>query len=237
MSPMWQPTWPVMADEMLGIMQMSDSLFPAGMFAMSNGIEAMHRAGDISAAPDLEALLRSYMAHQTGPSDCAAAALAHRYAGEGDIRRIRDLDALYLASKSVQETREASVRSGTQMLRCISEILRDGTVMACVEEIRGDRMSGAYPVSFGVCCRAMGISARGTAMAVSYGFVAGCVGAALRLGIIQHVEAQGIIHSLKPDMERATRAGCGSDTVWQFCPQAEILQMAHEDQDSKMFIT
>lgn len=226
-----------MDDELLGIMQMSDSLFPAGMFAMSNGIESMHRAGDISTAADLEALLRSYLAHQTGPSDCAAAALAHRYAGEGNVGRIRDLDALYLASKSVLEAREASVRSGTQMLKCITEILRDDTVMACAEEIRNGGMSGAYPVSFGVCCRAMGISARGTAMAVSYGFVAGCVGAALRLGIIQHVEAQGIIHSLKPDMERAARDGCDSDTVWQFCPQAEILQMAHEDQDSKMFIT
>lgn len=237
MSPTRQPTWPAMADEMLGIMQMSDSLFPAGMFAMSNGIESMQRAGDISTAADLEALLRSYMAYQTGPSDCAAAALAHRYAGGGDISRIRELDALYLASKSVRETREASMRSGTQMIKCIAEILRDDTVMACAEEIRRGRMSGAYPVAFGVCCRAMDISARGTAMAVSYGFVAGCVGAALRLGIIQHMEAQGIIHNLKPDMERAARAGCGSGTVWQFCPQAEILQMAHEDQDSKMFIT
>lgn len=226
-----------MDDELLGIMQMSDSLFPAGMFAMSNGIEAMHRAGDISTAADLEVLLRSYLTHQTGPSDCAAAALAHRYAGEGDVGRIRDLDALYLASKSVREAREASVRSGTQMLKCITEILRDDAVTACAEEIRNGGMSGAYPVSFGVCCRAMGISARGTAMAISYGFVAGCVGAALRLGIIQHMEAQGIIHSLKPEMERAAREGCDSDTVWQFCPQAEILQMAHEDQDSKMFIT
>lgn len=226
-----------MDDELLGIMQMSDSLFPAGTFAMSNGIEAMHRAGDISTAADLEALLRSYLAHQTGPSDCAAAALAHRYAGEGNVGRIRDLDALYLASKSVRETREASVRSGTQMLKCITEILHDDAVAACAEEIRNGGMPGAYPVSFGVCCRAMGISARGTAMAVSYGFVAGCVGAALRLGIIQHMEAQGIIHSLKSDMERAARVGCDSDTVWQFCPQAEILQMAHENQDSKMFIT
>ena len=226
-----------MADELLGIMQMSDSLFPAGMFAMSNGIEAMHRAGDISTAADLETLLRSYLAHQTGPSDCAAAVRAHRCAGEGDIGGIRDLDARYLASKSVREIREASVRSGTQMLRCITEILHDDVAAACAEEIRNGRMSGTYPVSFGVCCQALGISAHGTAMAVSYGFVAGCVGAALRLGIIQHMEAQGIIHNLKPDMERSALDGCGSDTVWQFCPQAEILQMAHENQDSKMFIT
>jgi urease accessory protein len=226
-----------MADELLGIMQMSDSLFPAGTFAMSNGIETMHRAGDVTTTADLEALLRSCLAHQTGPSDCAAAVQAHRYAGEVNVEGIRDLDARYLASKSVQEAREASVRSGTQMLKCIAEILHDDTVEACAEEMRNGRMSGAYPVSFGVCCRAMGASVRGTAMAVSYSFVAGCVGAALRLGIIQHVEAQGIIHNLKPDMEMAVRNGCDSDTIWQFCPQAEILQMAHEDQDSKMFIT
>lgn len=226
-----------MDEDLLGIMQMSDSMFPAGIFAMSNGIESMQLAGDVTTARDLEAVLRSCLEHQTGPSDCSAAAQAHRHAVRGDISGILALDDRYVASKSVREARDASARSGTQMIMCITGILDDGTVLRYAAEIRGGSASGAYPVSFGVCCRAMGVSEYGTALAMAYGFVAGSVGAALRLGIIQHVEAQQIIRNLKRDMERAARTGCESETLWQFCPQAEIMQMSHEEQDSKMFIT
>ena len=226
-----------MDEELLGIMQMSDSMFPAGIFAMSNGIESMHLAGDVATAGDLEEMLRSCLEHQIGPSDCSAAAQAHRHASRSDISGILELDARYAASKSVREARDASTRSGTQMIMCITEILDDGMTLRYATEIRGGGASGSYPVSFGVCCRAMGISEYGTALAMAYGFVAGSAGAALRLGIIQHVEAQHTIRSLKSDMERAARAGCESDMLWQFCPQAEIMQMSHEELDSKMFIT
>ena len=226
-----------MDEELLGIMQMSDSMFPAGVFAMSNGIESMHLAGDITTAKDLESMLHSCLIHQVGPSDCSTAAQAHRHAGEGRIADILELDARYLATKSVQEARGASVRSGVQMTRCVAGILYDDMVDRYSEEIRDGGASGIYPVSFGVCCKAMNISEYGTALGISYGYVAGSVGAALRLGIIQHVEAQSIIHNLKSAMRRAAGDGCGSNTIWQFCPQAEIMQMAHEDQDSKMFIT
>lgn len=226
-----------MDDELLGVMQMSDSMFPAGTFAMSNGLESMYLAGDVATREGLEALLRSQMSHQVGPSDCAAAALAHRRSREGDLGGLLRLDAEYAASRSVREARDASARSGAQMVRCIREMLDDRMVNAYAEKVLDGGAAGAYPVSFGVCCRAMGVSEYGTALAVAYGFAAVCVGAALRLGMIQHIEAQGIIHSVKPDMERAARAGCAADTMWQFCPQAEILQMSHEGQDSKMFIT
>ena len=230
-------TWPAMDEDLLGIMQMSDSMFPAGVFAMSHGIESMHLAGDMATAEDLEGMLRSCLEHQIGPSDCSAAAQAHRHAVRGDISGILELDARYMATKSVREARDASARSGTQMITCITEILDDETALRYTAQIRGGGASGSYPVSFGVCCRAMGVSEYGTALALAYGFVAGSVGAALRLGIIQHVEAQHAIRSLKLDMERAAHTGCESDILWQFCPQAEIMQMSHEELDSKMFIT
>lgn len=223
-------------DDLLGIMQMSDSAFPAGTFAMSNGLESMYLAGNITTPDGLEELLHWQLVHQIGPSDCTAAALAHRHAKNGNMDELLKLDIQYIASKSVQEYREASVRSGTQMIRCVTEILDGDIISAYARQIQGE-VSGAYPVSFGVCCQAMGISRYGTALAISYGFVSVCVGAALRLGMIQHIEGQHAIHASKPYMKEAAHIGCTADAMWQFCPQTEILQMAHERQDSKMFIT
>lgn len=224
--------------DVLSMMQLSDSMFPAGTFAMSNGIESMHLAGRIRTVSDLEGLTSTCIEHQVGPLDCVAAVTAHGYAGANRTDLIRTLDARCLSMKPVREAREASVRSGTQLARCAGEFLGDDRALNSYLEGISDRtISGVYPVSFGVCCHAMGISQERAAMTLLYGFVAANMGAALRLGIIQHYEAQGIIHRLKPAMARAARMSCSADGMWQFCPQAEIAQMAHEDLDSKMFIT
>lgn len=227
-----------LAPDVLSMMQLSDSMFPAGAFAMSNGIESMHLAGRIRTVSDLEGFTSAYIEHQVGPSDCVAAVTAHGYAGMGRLDLIRTLDARCLSMKTVREAREASVRSGTQLARCIGDFLAGDRLLGSYLDSVSDRtVSGVYPVSFGICCHAMGISQERTAMTLLYGFVAANMGAALRLGIIQHYEAQGIIHRLKPAMARAARTSCSADEMWQFCPQAEIAQMAHEDLDSKMFIT
>jgi len=72
-----------------------------------------------------------------------------------------------------------------------------------------------------------------------YGFVASNVGAALRLGMIQHFESQKIIHYLKPLIVKVAKENSNKTIaeMWQFFPQIEIYQMSHEKMDSKMFIT
>jgi urease accessory protein len=72
-----------------------------------------------------------------------------------------------------------------------------------------------------------------------YGFVVSNVGAALRLGMIQHFEGQKIIHNLKPLMTKIVKENSNKaiEEMWQFSPQIEINQMSHEEMDSKMFIT
>ncbi len=65
------------------------------------------------------------------------------------------------------------------------------------------------------------------------------VGAALRLGLIQHFEGQIIIHSIKPIISQTIKEYSSKSLIemWQFAPQVDIIQMSHEKMDSKMFIT
>ena len=76
-------------------------------------------------------------------------------------------------------------------------------------------------------------------MMILYGFTVGIVGAALRLGLIQHLEGQKIIHSIKPIISQTVKEYSNKSLleIWQFAPQADIFQMSHEKMDSKMFIT
>ncbi len=72
-----------------------------------------------------------------------------------------------------------------------------------------------------------------------YGFTVSVVGAALRLGLIQHLESQKIIHDVKSTITQTIKNNEDKSVfdMWQFTPQLDIVQMSHEKMDSKMFIT
>jgi urease accessory protein len=72
-----------------------------------------------------------------------------------------------------------------------------------------------------------------------YGFVVSVIGAALRLGILQHLDGQKIIHELKPFILVSVKENMDKplSSIWQFAPAIDIIQMKHEQMDSRMFIT
>jgi urease accessory protein len=72
-----------------------------------------------------------------------------------------------------------------------------------------------------------------------YGFSVSMVGAALRLGMLQHFDGQRIIHELKPSISETVEKNIDRPltSMWQFAPDIDILQIAHERMSSKMFIT
>jgi urease accessory protein len=76
-------------------------------------------------------------------------------------------------------------------------------------------------------------------MMLLYGLAVSIVGAAMRLGIVQHIEGQRIIHDLGPIILQTVFENIDRQIVdmWQFAPSLDILQMKHEAMNSKMFIT
>jgi urease accessory protein len=72
-----------------------------------------------------------------------------------------------------------------------------------------------------------------------YSLTVSLVGAALRLGMVQHLEGQRIIHELKPSMLKTVNNNIDRPltSMWQFVPDLDIIQIAHERMASKMFIT
>jgi urease accessory protein len=72
-----------------------------------------------------------------------------------------------------------------------------------------------------------------------YGFTISLVGAALRLGILQHYDGQRIIHDLKPLIVETVKKNIDRPltSIWQFAPAIDIIQISHERSRSKMSIT
>ena len=232
--------------QLLGAMQLSDSMFPSGLYAASNGLESMFLDGSVTSAGGLAGLCRTLIGQQVGPCDCVMAARACSLAAAGDDAGLADLDAECAALKPVREQREAAARSGAQLARGVGRCGGGGgggVIARYCRAVSSGAASGTYPVALGACCGSLGMAPGHAALVALYGFAASMVGAALRLGIIHHIEGQEIIHGLKPQMAAAAReaegraAGGGDAGAWQFAPLAEIAQMGHERMDARMFVS
>ena len=73
-----------------------------------------------------------------------------------------------------------------------------------------------------------------------YSFSSSVVSAAIRLGVIQHLDAQKTLMSLAEHVNNIIlnlTQQKTADDIWQMTPLTEIHQMIHEHNESKMFIT
>ena len=224
----------------LSMMQLSDSFFPTGMFALSNGLEYVFLRKKIINRMDLQEIITTNIKQQVGPSDCVALSDAFNSIKNHDFNRILLADNMLFATKSVKEIRNASIRSGTQLIKCVAGFVdNDDILNQYYTQIYKDNAHGVFPVAYAVCCNALKIGKEKSMAMILYGYVGSIVGAALRLGLIQHFESQKIIHDIKPILSQTVKEYSQKSIfeMWQFSPQMDIIHMSHEKIDSKMFIT
>ena len=224
----------------LGMMQLADSFFPAGMYTTSSGLESLFYSGRKLKADELRELIRVFVEFQMGPADCTALSCAYDCAAKADLAGLIEVDRTIHSMKLVQEIRNASARSGTQLLRCVNSFVKDNQLLNNYAElIKIGKAFGAYPVALAVASHVFSIPKRKAALMLLYSFSISIVGAALRLGMLQHFEGQQVIHELKPTILKTVEINIGRPLggIWQFAPQIDIFQMAHERMSSKMFIT
>jgi len=225
-------------ESLLSVMQLSDSFFPTGMYTMSNGLETLFYQNKIKNAKQLQTLIESCIRMQIGVADCVALGNTIDAANKSDMKSIIEIDQTLYAMKLVKEIREASVRSGLQLLSCMSVFAKNNLLDMYKKSVKSGRATGIYPVALGIASSISGIPKINAALILVYSFSVSFVGAALRLGMIDHYEGQKIIHALKRTiLEASKNVNEPMRTMWQFFPTLDIAQMMHERIENKMFVT
>jgi urease accessory protein len=226
--------------EDISALQLSDSFFPTGMYATSNGLEALFYTKKIKHANELRDIIKVYVEHQIGPTDCAALGNSYEYAKRSDLQGLLQVDQITFSMKLIREIRETSTRSGTQLLKCLSYFITDNKLLNGYQEaIKNRQASGVYPVALAIASSTLNIPKYKAGLIMIYAFSVSMVGAALRLGMLQHFDGQRIIHELKPNIIETVNNNIYRPltSMWQFAPGIDIVQIAHERMPSKMFIT
>jgi urease accessory protein len=224
----------------VNMLQLSDSLFPTGMYSTSSGLETFFYRKKVKGASELKRLLEVFIQNQIGPADCVALGNSYESAVIADLQKLIETDQRLFSMKLVKEIREVSVRSGTQLLKCIGDMTSNNEMLQSYQHnINLGKASGMYPVALGITCALLGIPKNKAGLILIYTFTASVIGAALRLGIINHFEGQRIINQLKQVMSKAVEKNINKKLVdmWQFTPEIDTTQMLHEQAERRMFIS
>jgi urease accessory protein len=228
--------------DQVSVLQLSDSFFPTGMYTTSSGLEAIFYSDKrkVNNANELRELIKVYIEHQIGPADCTALGHSYDFADKEDLQKLLEVDQILFSMKLIREIREASTRSGSQLLRCLTSFIPDSKLLNKFQDaIKRGKATGVYPVVMALACRTLDISKNTAGIMMLYSFTVSMVGAALRLGMLQHYEGQRIIHELKPEIVETVQKNIERPltSMWQFAPGIDIIQTRHERMNSKMFIT
>jgi urease accessory protein len=221
------------ARSLLGALQYADSFFPSGSIAFSWGLETLRADGEIVSAEQVAQFLEGQLVHRWASFDAPMLVAAMRAGGKFD--RLADLDDLVEAMTLAPELREGSRRAGASLLKVHAGLGTPGAA-EYRQRIAERKARGHLPVVQGLLWNATGLSEEACRAVSAHTLCTGIVGAALRLGLIGHLDAQKILLQVRPVLLDLLRLPTGQyEEVYACVPHAEIAAMRHEVQDSRLF--
>ena len=215
----------------LAALQLSDSFFPSGAYAHSQGLEGMVTRGWVRNADGLEEYLRNLLAGSILPCDGVALLNAYGAARGNDLATLVDIDWRLHAMKLPEELRMASCHAGRRILDETAPLLDGQTGSGVHSEFRRlvieRETPGTGAVALGVIGCVFGIAGRDALLMYCHSFAVQILGAAQRLLPVTHSEAQRILHGLHGPV--TAMASEIADRDWRdmtaFNPQADIAAM------------
>ncbi|MBP0949565.1 urease accessory protein UreF [Pseudomonas sp. 20GA0080] len=231
-------------------MQQADSFFPTGAVAWSWGLETLKADGHLGriervpprrrqreTRPDRSAELCGFvegqLRHRWNSFDRAFLVAAWQSAD--DLDQLMLLDAQIEALTMAEELRQGSRRVGHALLGVHAALGTPGAERYQHQVLVGET-SGHLCVLQGLIWKQLGMQLEHCQLAAAHGLCTGLVSAAVRLGVMGHVDAQRVLTSIQPLIAQLLALDPPEpDNASGFTPMAEIAVMRHETQELRLF--
>ena len=214
-------------------LQHGDSFFPGGLTSFSWGLEQLFEEKRVTDAAGLIRCIEAELRFRWASFDRAFLSASHRAAA--DLDGLAKIDRLCHVSIAARELREGSLRAGQALLAVHAKLGTQGA-QAYRDLALREGVKGHLPVAQGLLWSALGFSEFETAEVSAYSLVASLAAAAIRLGLIGHVDAQKAIAEMAPAVEDiVTRPAPELGDAASFTPATEIASMRHESAEHRLF--
>ncbi len=217
---------------LLTALQYGDGQFPGGGFAFSWGLEVMVAEGRLARAGFAD-YLGGQLLQRWGR--CDRVLVAHAHAAAGDLAACQALDDLAEALATVEAARTGSRRAGLALL---GTHVRLGTPGAAGLRALADgqQLQGHLPVVQGVVLAGTGLAAAAALAVSGYTAASAVATAAIRLGLIGHLDAQRALQQVRPLLATLADAPVPpTDAICTLVPEADLAMMRHADLSLRLF--
>jgi urease accessory protein len=251
----------MMAEQLLTLLHLCDSLFPLGAFAHSDGLEAATVSGEVATPDDLREWMNAIRDETLARCDGPAVRMAWTAMGAGALDDLFRIDDDVHALRPSGSARRASRAMGTRLLTTwqhlrpqavLAEVL--GRSSAVQDPSTGNLAPAApdgggsgvqsrgtgprrltLPVAFGVVCAASEIPLRSTVSAFFYTRLAATVSAAMRLMPLGQHEAHTVLARSMDGIPAAVDVALTAGWPSAFTPALDIAAMSHQYVHSRLF--
>jgi urease accessory protein len=228
---------------LVSILQLSDSAFPSGRYTLSYGVESLAQSGHLHVSGEsstLLTLLGDSIRFGVAPSDGVALACAHRAVGpdgDVDVALVTRVDARLTAVKLIREAREASTRTGRAVLSTATAAIDRSGLREFAQRVADGRSPGNHAVVIGLLSARLGVPRLQAIVGELYAFSSGWVAAAVRLGLVDHRTAQGLLHRVRPVITEAASNVVDRDIeqISSCTPLLDVMSMRHEQAELRLF--
>jgi urease accessory protein len=208
---------------LIRLLQLSDSVFPTGAYAFSDGLETYTQSRRVHDAATLSEILETQLKLGWGCCDAPACALA--WDGH-DLEMINDI---LMAIKIIEGPRTSSLRVGLGLERAARTVWPELEL--------GLPIQAHHALVFGVLARVLEIPKREAITGFVSGWLLGKATSATRLFKLGGLEAQRIVSNLEPmileTIDHAMHAQ--PEDIQSFTPALDIAARAQFDLPVRLF--
>lgn len=220
---------------LLALLQHADSFFPGGQVSFSWGLEGLKADARLADARAVAEVVAAQLKRRWAL--CERPVLAHCHKAAGELDAVAHADRALEAAQIVACARDGSRRLGAALLSVHTAIGTDGAE-AYRERVRAGAAPGHQAAVQGLLWRAAGLRLDEAEAAAAHGLAVALLGAALRLGLIGHLEAQRCLTALRGDLAALlARPAPPLEGLSAYAPGADIAMMRHETRTGRLFAT
>jgi urease accessory protein len=175
----------------LRLIQITDSAFPLGSFAFSNGLESVAKLGLIEDISEFKKYLVNVLT-QISSSEMPFVTSAYNCSPD-DRETLATIFERLESFITVPSMRKASVTQGRSLLQAIKAVYPGHSFHEVIRWLQNRSLLTHYSAIFGMVCRTIGLSHIQTLSAYAYIALRDQTSAAVRLGLLGPHEAQSIL--------------------------------------------
>ena len=220
-------------EQILTLLQHGDSFFPSGAVSFSWGLEMLKNDHVITSINEVDNFIENQLIERWGPFERVV--LAHTYEHANDFEQVISIDKLVECMTLASELRDGSKRLGSALLTTYQQ-LNNPIAEHYLELSSEGKALGHLPITQALIWNSLGLSRNSVLMLSAYNFCVSVLGAALRLGIVGHIDCQKSLTIFRKLIaEILTWPVPALEEIHAFTPFADIASMRHEHSETRLF--